>query len=449
MGKGRGKGGDGCDVLFGSFYCACFILFIGPIFLFIGVAIIGTSINDSRGSKIHEYNIKVESWRDKLASSPPFLEAKNFTADFSFAGGCGGNKGHGWTQDFTLLGGESPVDSIKDGSKDNAEPLAPQFKYFAEEDISVAKAKGCKITITFRSPKGKELARVTETLAQERVSHCSTSGGLVECRRLCDMQGGYLKVPRKGPAQCITRKELNSFCIKVTYDEEEGDFKADAMVPQSGDPDEEKNYGCYYRPRNYGYLIESSRMVFAPSQFIGVSEQALNSNGKRRIRVLVRDSSDPWLHYLKITDGTGKFGLSTESKLIIGFTFLSFGILLTVLEIKAFYFVCYYSRNPETRRPRNSILGTYYDFAHRNKRGETTGIPVVATVPPHQHQYVSNPHYVAGPHQHTSAGLGHGQVEMSNASAARQPSHAPAGPDQSTPPQSNYAVVGTPLYINV
>ena len=66
------------------------------------------------------------------------------------------------------------------------------------------------------------------------------------------------------------------------------------------------------------------------------------------------------MHYLRITDGKGKFGLSTESKLIIGFSFLTLGILLTVMEIKAFSFICYYKRNPEARRPRNTILGTYY-----------------------------------------------------------------------------------------
>ena len=68
------------------------------------------------------------------------------------------------------------------------------------------------------------------------------------------------------------------------------------------------------------------------------------------------------------------------------------------------------------------------DLAHRNKRGETTGIPVVTTVPPAQQHFVQNPHYIHGP-QH-----GSGSVEMQPASSARQG-------------ETSYSVIGTPLYI--
>ena len=175
MGKGGGKGGgEGCDLFFGSFYCACFLLFLGPLVLFIGVLVIGTSVDDTRGKKIHEYNVKVEEWRSKIKDSP-FAEA-NFSAQLSYAG-CGGSQG--WSTNFNLHRGERPFDYLRDGSKDNAEPLVPQLKYFSGANVDVNEAKDCKVTVTFWSPKGKELARVTEVRAPRTLVEASLVRGRI------------------------------------------------------------------------------------------------------------------------------------------------------------------------------------------------------------------------------------------------------------------------------
>ena len=429
-----GKGGQACDLFFGSFYCACCILFIGPIFLFIGVAILGMSLDDGRGRKIHDYNIKVEEWRGKLASEEaPFpyssIKGANFSAELSYAG-CGTSVNH-WSN-LTLSGGEVPLDSLKDGSKDNAEPLAPQYKFFAEKNITVPRARDCKVKFTFKTGKGKVLAEVANNIGSETTSLCGSSHGLVECRRLCDSAGGSLRVPRKGLPECITRKELREVCIKVTYDKSKRDWKIDNANPETFFS--ENTYGCYYQPRSHGYLSESTRMVFSPAAFANVNEKQLDSTGARQVKLMVRDSADPWLHYLRITDGNGKFGLSTESKLIIGFSFLSIGILLTILEVKAFAFICYYKKNPAARRPRNTILANYYDIAHRGKH-ETTGIPV-SMVAPHQHH--QHHHYPATAPQYPA--VMHHTVN---------PQHSQGNANAQQENGSNYAVVGTPLYINL
>ena len=149
------------------------------------------------------------------------------------------------------------------------------------------------LTITKPTPsRPSPLSRLRsgdQTLAQAKMNYCSTPNGLVECRRLCDRQGGSLIVPRRGAPQCIIRRELRSVCVKVAYDEQEGDFRADYLVPQSDDPSDEKGYGCFYRSRNHGYLVKGTRMVFAAAEFKGVNQQELDWRGNRTVQVIVRD----------------------------------------------------------------------------------------------------------------------------------------------------------------
>ena len=168
MGKGGGKGGDDglCNLFFGPFYCVCIILFIGPLCLFLGLAIIGMSLDDDRGRKIREYNVAVEEWRAEMASPDNVFKQANFSYDISY--NCGNNF---LEVNQTLSGGESPLDFLSDGS-DGAEALAPQYKFSTLRDVQVPIPKGCKIAVTFKTPEGQQLAQVRDHLVSEQTSYC-------------------------------------------------------------------------------------------------------------------------------------------------------------------------------------------------------------------------------------------------------------------------------------
>ena len=421
MGKGTGKGGSAFDLFFGSFYCMFIILFIGPCCLFVGLGFVGMAMDDQRGKDIHLYNMRVEEWKGSLSSSDNLFKHANFSVALEHT--CAGSE---FLNETVLRGGEKPRDELKDGSDDNALPLAPQYKYFALSNVDVPKAKDCKVTFTFKShylgedgESLEQLAKVTETLVKETNSYCSRSSGLSECNRLCASRGGELKLVREGMPTCVIRSALTSVCVKVAYNKESNKWVLDNAKPKTGS--RKDTHGCFYRPKDNGYLSENSRRLFQTPKYKAFSEKQADSAGKSQIEVLVRSSEDPWLHYMRITNGDGKFGMSTEVKLIVGFSFLCIGALLTILELKAFYFFCYYKRNPQVRRPRNTMLALYYDAAH--KRTMTTGVPV-SMLPP-ERQYMQQ-------HQHTTV----------NPYATSQ------GQSQSTH-SSQHAVVGTPLYINL
>ncbi len=166
---------------------------------------------------------------------------------------------------------------------------------------------------------------------------------------------------------------------------------------------------------------------------------------------------------VQITNGNGKFGMSTETKLITGGTFFAIGLLLTAMEFKAFYFICYYKRNPEVVRPRNRVLSFYYDQAHRRSKDEAsrrashytaTGIPVTTVPPPEQ--FMQHRHYVTQNPVARSLQLAtvreeseRGAEAEAGAGASGSGSREHRGGQSSSAAADASVVTGTPLYINL
>ena len=404
MGKGRGA----FDVFFASFYCVCAILFIGPICLFVGLAIIGTSLDDDRGRRIHAYNVELENWKAQIEAPDygPFypttgVEAfrnASFSVDVSY--GCGYSYS---TYNVSLAKGPSPLDRLKD-TKGSVEKLSPQLKFYKRFGIQVPKAAGCYVTFDFRTTdpeEGGKLVSIREELVSEKTTSCNPGMKILECKEVCERNRGEFRLGNGAQGRCIKRRGLRDVCIKVDHKEGYG-WRVDTKEPETRAEDDE-NFGCFYKPKSTGlFSLMSAKKYFLASNYQdGISEKEEHSTGHRYINLMVRSSSDPWLHYLKITHGNGDFGTSTLSKLIFGSIFLALGVLFTFLEAKGVYYICYYKRHPEIGRPTSGMRAFYYDQAHRDKRyrnSVTTGIPVHMVAP--NHPYMVSNHNQA--HQNTS-----------------------------------------------
>ena len=454
MGKGGGKDGSFvAEWCMHSIFCALFILIIGPLFLLLGSVALASALDDVRGQKINEYNGFVDAWQDLLIDADPgkpnkaaaYRAGANFTYTLeSSAAACGG----GAAEPHALSLDTTNKDKLLDGLGDGAHPMTLQRRFSAQHhfghDVDPYR---CSLNVNFGywardEVTGDEhhvpLRSVPTYLAQETRFTCSSNGqSIAECSRHCAREGGKLRTVDGGLKRCVINTTLKTVCIKVRWlqTSDGGSWQVDLDVPTSDDRD--LNGGCFYGP---AFTKDNKRVeVFSEDRFAHEEPSTKTAKGMP-VDVVVRYSADPWLHYMKITDATGKFGLSVGQKLMLGVCFLVLGVIITIAQVRAFTYFCYYRHNPDAARPCNGDTRYYYDWAMRYPARPVDGYPM------HEAHRVQTNQFAP----HISGGGPEAYIPGAhiNPGSYPPPGAYPPGQYQNLQGQyqHNYVVTGSPVY---
>ena len=330
MGKGDGKGeasgeGKGELVYLDPFGigrqicgCLCCLLCTGPFLILIGIIVLFSAADDTRGEKEANYNKAVNSWtntgRDEFEGAMGFSVFQNDGSLYPFI-----------------------VDTTGDDLDDTADTLQSYkaLKYVASnavlfstnytnngntisKDINFLVMNGNTTFInslngfTVKSLSPSQLSEQTPC----RTNTYNSNSNDPTCASVCVNLGGVYDNARDS---CAVKSIMTKACIKLIVNN-------NRWIPDQ----DFGGYGCY--PGN--------DLSWAPEEYRTSNVQNGDSINIGATAIVLRSSSDPFVIAGDMTDGTYNFGLTTGQKLatgliliIIGGVFMAPAILITVLVV--------------------------------------------------------------------------------------------------------------------
>ena len=395
-----GEGGGGlCGAAKGVTACLALTLVAGPVLMIAGGLTLASASTDTRGLKIADFRQSVASWESDFYEGVSSRGALYISATApDSVDRCGLPDGVDGVTVFNLTGGSLPADVMKDPRAAAEDPplvMGPQYKFsnstLLRSSRWVSSEETCNMnfglgyhhhnTSTEPSKNTRVPAYVTGTLQCQR--HTKTTkdqrgdSHTVDVYRLDDFRtlskalpdnallnpesrprtssqsqsqnicadqctGDYRGVwSNAGGGTCRVRLVLDDYCVKTTTGKT-GALEVDNNFPAPGP-------GCFWDSGKF----QSGK--YSLEQASDVQSHTVN--------LMVRSSSDPWLEYLALTQGTGNFGMTQRQKAVIGLVLLIIGALLCFCWFKAGYFCCKIL-SPKTRpqeRPQGAVQGYYYD----------------------------------------------------------------------------------------
>ncbi|XRB07022.1 hypothetical protein NFJ02_30g75730 [Pycnococcus provasolii] len=472
MGKGRGKGTgrggffgdameDAVDCAHQMACCACCLVILGPLFVIIGIAFLGAATNDTRGKLIKEYSGTVNLWKDtyykqfdginNITLAPQGCTVDSFLKSSpTDKDEWQGSDQKDW-KDYTSLKYSSPSDVAVTTCGDFATPSPPPpppppptgRRLKSEENLPrrvLATGSGSGTGTSATSKTDKRISVGTTRTLQLKVDGVSISyPNWAQDRTVTFyMNDAAIGCNGEGTSAC------ESAC-KNEASHKGGTFKSYRPAGQNG-------YSCTFEAKEYAQSaclkIEKKSTQWAVNYLDGAGCYDVSVGGKttfetgeydstpaNMIPFEVRHANDPLISYMRLTKG-GDFGLSTATKIAIGFVCLIIGVIIIGLEIMccvAVQRMFFGDRRPESRP--QGVQGAMYDFTGRYfgqpMGGGAPGYPAqqMAQYPPQYPQ--AQPQY-----PHAQPQYPHAQPQYPPPGMPMQGGYPPQGGGY--PPQGGY-----------
>eukprot|EP00892_Ulva_mutabilis_P004728 jgi/Ulvmu1/2627/UM014_0079.1 len=445
MGKGKGKGG--CGLLEGIGDCIqciagtiCCLCVSGPILIIVGIVFIVSAFDDTRGERIDEFNVAVDAWNGGAVDNFNAASANDWT--YSLADTCGNAS----LNEAQLPQSEAAEDLLFEEDERGEFGSYPRVSYYEDAPDPVTPESGCTFNFQF-AYQGTSIGNVSvpavtsvtqgfsEICTQSSTSSSNTNQAarrrqedVQRCANTCRAQGG---VPDGTSIQGFRCQKTNvpaEVCVRVTLRNDQWVIAQGALPDRSG----ATGSGCFLNnPPSSSW--DDARL------------ESVASLSGLRIPVRVRHEKDPYLYFLDISRGTGDFGLKTSEKLIIGFTCLAIGILITLLVCGCCCVIFKFARSfakGKQEKPSNPVGAALYDVSAKYGNyipgGTAIGQPVGGTATGVPAANVQKP--PAGYNDDSSYQYGSGTPYEQGQSNAPYGA-APYG-DSSQPPYGNSAPYG-------
>ena len=279
-----------------------FILFvISAIGFGIGGAVmLAGSSEDTRTDRIDAYNQYLYAWKNFVSTesefqAPPVLMETQVI--------CNNNPGGKQNYSLPLSRVLSDTFSDRKAMKDGAKPLDPQYKFTASLTFNNINPSTCniqtkiiangKLTGTFNSP----FAPVKTYTCRWR-SKTDQDRAFRDCKKRCvNSFGGTFY-----GETCTYYQQLQEICLKVKEGHHtDGIDSLDPDVDYPPVPNPGGSFGCFYSKTEQKFLV-------------GKWTNGAGSPGNYGLKVSVRYNKDAYLGYMRVTQGSGDFGLSSETK---------------------------------------------------------------------------------------------------------------------------------------
>ena len=505
MGRGEGSGGRHghhhdhragggiCGAAKGVTACLALTLVAGPVLIIAGGLTLASAGTDTRGLKIADFRQSLASWESDfyegvssrgalyIAVTAPGTADRCGLLEANIEPTPGGTSSP--VTVFNLTGGSLPADTMKDSRAAVEDPplvLPSQYKFsnttLLKSSRWVSSEETCNMNfglsyhhhnISMDNPleNTRVPAYVTGTLSCQRHtkttkdrngdSHTVDVYQLDEFRTLSkalpanaflntesrprtssdsqqsnicadqctgDYRGAWLNA---GGGSCRVRLVLDDFCVKTTTGKT-GALEVDNNFPAPGP-------GCFW---DSGKFQSAKYSLEQPSDV-----------QTHEVNLLVRSSSDPWLKYLALTNGTGQFGMTQRQKAVMGLVLLILGALLCFCWFKAGYFCCK-MLSPKTRpqeRPQGAMQGYYYDVTQRYYKPPPGARPSAAMAMQQMPMHMSPQHGAQPPYGNPPQAMQGAPPGVYGAPPAQHgappPQYGAPPPQYGAPPT---AVMGTP-----
>jgi len=297
---GDGRGRISCA---GCMFILCIVF--GSILGTIGFAFVASSKQDTRKDRIEAYNDYALTWKDfvrnKKYSDPPQVTLETAVI-------C--NNSPGGAVNYTVPLSEVATDVFTDKSaiKDGADPLDPQYKWRTDLTFKNIQPENCNVQARIFSN-----TRLTSTFNQRFANQLTyqcrwktrddQDKAYRDCKRRCVNNFGGTFYGET----CTYYENLQELCIKVK-DEHWTTKPLDSLVVDTSYPvvpDSANSIGCFYSVTDGKFNA-------------GRYKTGQPNYGNINLQTTVRYSKDAYLGYMRVTEGSGDFGMSSEKKLGIG-----------------------------------------------------------------------------------------------------------------------------------
>lgn len=447
MGKGKGKGG--CGLLEGIGDCIqciagtiCCLCVSGPILIIVGIIFITSAFDDDRGERIDEFKVAVDAWNGGAVDN--FNAASNNDWTYSLSSTC-----NAALNNVALPRSESQEDLMFELDERDTFGAYPRVTFYEDAPNTVQPSQNCNFNfaIFFQNTRVGNVSVPAITSTVERFddicirsssSSSSNSNSNVQraqedfrrCQNTCSAQGGTPRGSTINNFQCEKTNVPAEVCVRVTSRNEQWAI-AQGTLPDR--PSGATGPGCFLND-------------FPATTWDDVRLQSVASVGQLAVPVRVRHERDPYLYFLDISDGRGDFGLKTSEKLIIGFTLLALGIVITLLVCGCCCMIVKFARSfasGKQQKPSNPVGAALYDVSAKYgnyipggtalgqpvAHGTATGVPAAqVSKPPGEYGGNAQYNYGAGsPHgQGPSGGSPYGASPYGNSGPAQYGNTGPS-----------------------
>lgn len=444
MGKGKGKGG--CGLLEGIGDCIqciagtiCCLCVSGPILIIIGIVFIISAFDDTRSERIDEFKVAVDAWNGGAVDN--FNMATNSDWTYSLSSTCSAA-----LNGVALMKSEAQEDLKFEVDERGTFGSYPRVTFYEDSPNTVLPSSNCNFNfaISFQNTQvgtvsvpaiTRETQRFSDICTQSSSSSSSAQNtqriqeDVRRCANTCRAQGGEPTGSTINNFVCVKTNVPAEVCIRVMMRNGQWAIAQGSLPDRPGGA---TGPGCFINDP-------------PGSTWDDVRLQSIASVVQIAVPVRVRHERDPYLYFLDITDGTGDFGLKTSEKLIIGFTLLGIGAIITLLVCGCCCVIVKFARSfasGKQDKPSNPVGAALYDVSakygnyipggtalgHPVGGGTATGVPAAHVSKP-PGDYGTNGQYQYGPGSPYNQG----------------PSGGPSGSPYGAPPYGN---TGPPPYGN-
>jgi hypothetical protein len=306
---------------FGEWVCrlATCALCTGPIMIIIGIALLSSSATDGRGASVSKYNDISTSWVNSKRSL--FL---NKTYAISSTGGS------------LVLLADTSSDTYTDSGDLKLPNATIRYTKVSTTNMPFSSTTYSSPSTTISSFKFLSNGVVIQDLSSTipvagestRSISCSSSDSFQTCANKCS--GG---VYTQNPSQCRTFYVISDICLVVDPTTDQLDTSGG-----SGCATTDSSLPVALRPDYKNNLVRAKYTTYTTSSVpLSVTYNP---------RVTVRSKDDPYVAYLRLTDGSGSFGLTTAQKVASGMAILGIGIAITVVVCGAIAYMIKCMRKP-------------------------------------------------------------------------------------------------------
>ena len=302
--------------------CLFILCVVAAVCLIIpGIVFVSKTGEDERRDRIDSFNDYARNWRafvknKKYDDSPPtvVLQAQVI---------CNNNPGGFANYSLPLSEVATDIFTDKEATHDGADPLSPQYKFVQDLTFKNIQPQSCnlkttiftntRLTQTFNHPFANQLTYQCRWKAKS-----DQDKAYRDCKRKCvNNYGGTFYAET-----CTYYESLKEICLK-TKTEHYLSKPLEGLVPDTSYPvvpDPSTSYGCFYDKAQGDFRM--GRYKTGAPQYGDIS-----------LRTTVRYSKDAWLGYMRVTEGTGSFGMSVETKMRVGIGLIIPGVICAMIAV--------------------------------------------------------------------------------------------------------------------
>ena len=273
----------------------------GPILIIIGIATLASTSSDTRSQGVSAFNSAASAWNSGGAQL--FADGRTFALRTTAAG----------TTSLILLR-QSTADSYPDRDGINLPNVSVSYGGVSlpNSPIPASTQPSQSFSLDGTAPAAvSSLTNVPVYATTTTSISCSSGDSQSTCQSRCPSNSQYN--PTLSRTTCTRFWRISEVCLVVV--------PATNMLDMSG------GAGCAV-PSDYSPSAALSSNGLAAISYSASGSQP--SDVSSNIRVTVRSSQDPYVVMMRLTKGTGNFGLSVAQKGTLGGALLGIGVAITI-----------------------------------------------------------------------------------------------------------------------